>query len=807
MARVKEPPKSSLRNNAMVAFFLTIILLGISITAMSHHILRRALHDGNLSAESVQRIGQQVTQMLTGATIAGTLVAIAIATLLSRRISEPLRRLLAGAAEIGAGHLDTHLDISGDDELGQLAAAFNDMAEKLKQSHDHLEATVAERTAELTQRNQELQTEMAERRRTEEQLRRSEERFTIMADSAQDAIMMMDPAGHVTFYNKTAQSMFGWTAAEAIGKDLHSLIAPPTLRPASREGLARFRHSGEGAAVGKTLELTALRKNGTEFPIEISLAGVKLNQEWHAIGIVRDITARKRSEEALRESEQRSQDILNSILAGVLIIDPETQRILDVNESAAKLVGRSKAEMIGQLCHEFVCPIKCGKCPVTDLGQTLDESEGVLLKADGESLPIIKSVTDATFQGRRCLLESFVPIVQQKQAEEKLKESLSLLQATLESTADGILVTDTTGQYKNFNNQFKELWHLPDRALECLDRDEALAIALEQLTDPESFRAEFMALRGQPERQSQGLLHRKDGSVVEYCSKPQYVTDEIVGRVLSFRDITEKYHAQQGQERLLRRVAEINEELTHFAYVVSHDLKAPLRGIKLLTEWLCTDYGDQLGDEARENLDLLQNRVDRMHNLIEGVLQYSRVGRIEEDRIEVDLNALLPEVIDAIAPPEHVTITVEGTLPHIECEPTRISQVFQNLLTNAVKYMDKPVGEISVACTEEAGAWRFSITDNGPGIEARYFDRIFKIFQTLRPRDEYESTGVGLTLVKKIVETYGGRIWVESEVGKGSTFFFTFPKRHVESQNDATPTDIALHNERVEETVVTSYEQ
>jgi len=238
--------------------------------------------------------------------------------------------------------------------------------------------------------------------------------------------------------------------------------------------------------------------------------------------------------------------------------------------------------------------------------------------------------------------------------------------------------------------------------------------------------------------------------------------------------------------------------------VVSHDLKAPLRGIKLLTDWLATDYCNRLGVEAEENLNLLQNRVKRMHNLIEGVLQYSRIGRVQEDRVEVDLNELLPGIIDAIAPPEHMTITIERPVPSIKGEPTRIAQIFQNLLTNAVKYMDKPVGEILVGYEDTGDTWTFRVTDNGPGIEARHFDRIFKIFQTLAARDEYESTGVGLTLVKKSVELYGGRIWVESEVGKGSTFFFTFPKQPVEPRIDSTSTGPASQDEGVEEPLVTS---
>jgi signal transduction histidine kinase len=241
-------------------------------------------------------------------------------------------------------------------------------------------------------------------------------------------------------------------------------------------------------------------------------------------------------------------------------------------------------------------------------------------------------------------------------------------------------------------------------------------------------------------------------------------------------EVTQRTRAERRQAILLRQVGDINEELTQFAYVVSHDLKAPLRGIRLIAEWLCADYGDRLGEEAREQLDLLQNRVTRMHDLIDGVLQYSRVGRIREDIVPVDLNELIPNIIDAIAPPENIHVTVESDLPVIDCEKTRITQVFQNLLSNAVKYMDKPIGEIRVACTAEGDFWKFAVSDNGPGIEDQHLDRIFRLFQTLAPRDEYESTGVGLTLVKKIVEMYGGLVWVESELGHGSTFFFNLPR-------------------------------
>ena len=234
--------------------------------------------------------------------------------------------------------------------------------------------------------------------------------------------------------------------------------------------------------------------------------------------------------------------------------------------------------------------------------------------------------------------------------------------------------------------------------------------------------------------------------------------------------------AEQKRVHLLSELESANEELKNFAYVVSHDLKAPLRAISSLADWLSTDYADKFDEEGKEHMRLLINRVRRMDGLIDGILLYSRVGRVKEAIVAVDLNQLLREVIEMLAPPASISVTIENPLPTIMTEPTRIQQVFQNLISNAIKYMDKPEGKIRIACVAEGNHWKFSVTDNGPGIKQQHFDKIFQLFQTLAPRDRVESSGVGLALVKKIVEMYGGHIWVESSVGHGSTFFFTLPR-------------------------------
>lgn len=231
----------------------------------------------------------------------------------------------------------------------------------------------------------------------------------------------------------------------------------------------------------------------------------------------------------------------------------------------------------------------------------------------------------------------------------------------------------------------------------------------------------------------------------------------------------------------VRELRRSNKELQDFAYVTAHDLKAPLRGIGTLADWIVGDYADKLDSDGKEQLKLLKGRVSRMSELIDSILHYSEIGRTTKHVEKVELNTLVPETIAQLAVPDHIHITIKDTLPTMIFEKVRLVQVFQNLIGNAVKHMDKPAGHIEIGCTGDDRFWTFSIKDNGPGIEKKYFDKIFGMFQTLTRRDELESTGIGLAVVKKIVDLYDGTVWLESTVGEGSTFFFTLPRQQEEA--------------------------
>jgi signal transduction histidine kinase len=247
--------------------------------------------------------------------------------------------------------------------------------------------------------------------------------------------------------------------------------------------------------------------------------------------------------------------------------------------------------------------------------------------------------------------------------------------------------------------------------------------------------------------------------------------------VIVRRDLIARQRNIEQQTKLVRSLETANQQLREFAHVVSHDLKAPLRGIHSLSTFLTLDYSDKLDEAGKENLSLLNRRVQRMHDLIEGILQYSQLAQGDEQKQSVNLNKLVREIWEMLAAPSRVRLIVERPLPTIVCDGLRTQQILQNLLSNAIKYNDKPAGLVHLQWTEKADRWVFSVSDNGPGIEAKYFSKIFQLFQTLQARDDQESTGIGLAVVKKAVEMSGGKVWVESKVGDGTTFFFSLPKR------------------------------
>ena len=254
-----------------------------------------------------------------------------------------------------------------------------------------------------------------------------------------------------------------------------------------------------------------------------------------------------------------------------------------------------------------------------------------------------------------------------------------------------------------------------------------------------------------------------------------------------FSDISEQKRIEEQirklntelEQRVAERTAELemtNRELRHFIYAASHDLKTPLQGIGHLAYWLGEDYAEAYDDKGKELISMLLKRTKRLNLMLDGILEYSSVGRDKIRNVELPLSNLIHTLIQELEPPASLRIIIEDDLPVVTTCREYLGQVFQHLLKNAIIFMGNEEGEICVRCLDRQEYWQFSVSDTGPGIDPKYHEKVFQIFQTLQSRDEIESCGIGLALVKKIVEACGGKVWLESQLGEGSTFFFTLPK-------------------------------
>ncbi|WP_396596818.1 ATP-binding protein [Dokdonia sp. R86516] len=318
---------------------------------------------------------------------------------------------------------------------------------------------------------------------------------------------------------------------------------------------------------------------------------------------------------------------------------------------------------------------------------------------------------------------------------------------------------DAVGRsYDNFDNQFK----MTQRAM--------------KVSSDELFEANRQ-LREESQRQ-QGLLIRlqsvinavqpfgedqDEGIDIGDANLAEYISQQAEQLILVNRD----------QELLVKELALQNQELNDYAHIVSHDLKSPLRSIEALVSWLKEDYGDAIGEEGKTQIGLIVNHLEKMDALITGILNYSSIDKEVRTERQIDLNVLVKETVDLMHLPEHITIKVHK-MPTILADRFKIQQLFQNLIGNAVSSIDKPQGLIEVIARNLDDVFQFEIKDNGKGINPAYFHKIFQVFQKLE--NDSESTGIGLSIVKKIVHFYDGKIWLDSTEGVGTTFYFTLPQ-------------------------------
>ncbi len=567
--------------------------------------------------------------------------------------------------------------------------------------------------------------------------------------------------------------LLGQSREELVGKELWEI----GLAKDAEASRAAFRQLKEKGYI-RYQDLPLCSKTGEAR--ELEFVSNAYDENGHAViqCNIRDVTERKRAEKAIREARLDWECTFNSVPDLIAVLDQQN-RVRRVNRALAERLNRNPQDCVGQLCYECIhgipyapdfCPhalcLQDGQCHTTEVHELLLQGDFLvsttpLRDEQGSLIGTVHISRDISMR---------------KRAEEALKNSEKRYRTLFDAIDEGFCIIEMIFDENEKTVDYRFLETNPS-----FERQTGFTAAQgkrirELFPQLEEHWFEIygkIALTGQPARFQNRAeqMHRWFDVYAFRIGEPDNHQVAIL-----FSDITERKNAETKRMALIKEVQSINQELNDFASIVSHDLRAPLRGVATLASWLQSDYADKLNDQGRDYLAQMNKRVGRMDRMIEGILDYSRLGRTIENPERLELAKVLPGVVEDLAPPPRVHVQIAPGFPAVYGQSVRLRQLFQNLIGNAIKHADKPEVEIGVNWADSGSAWEFSVTDNGPGIEERHFERIFKIFQTLAPKDKTDSTGIGLALVKRIAERAGGRIWVESRLGEGSTFHVVWPK-------------------------------
>lgn len=376
-----------------------------------------------------------------------------------------------------------------------------------------------------------------------------------------------------------------------------------------------------------------------------------------------------------------------------------------------------------------------------------------------------------------------------KQAHMALKASEMKTRAIINAALDAVISIDQDGRIIEWNQRAKEIfgWEMH----EVFGKTISGSIIPEKHREAHSRGMErFMRTGYGPvlnKRIEIEALHKKGHSFpVELAISPIKLSEGGSYIFSAFvRDISVRKEMESKRERLMVELEKANKYLSDFAHVVSHDLKEPLRSISTLASWIQEDHEEFINEEGKEHFSMMVKNIVLMEELIEGVLSYSKLGRSWDQMEDINVGDFLCDMVKGIALPPHISIELSQSFPTVFYHPIHLRQVFQNLLSNAIKYNDKPNGWVRIGVKDKGEYWEFFVADNGRGVEEKYFEKIFQIFQSLDKKKNFESSGIGLSIVKKIIEIYGGRIWVNSELGEGTTFYFSIYKENFLSDSSS----------------------
>ncbi|MBX7047458.1 MAG: PAS domain S-box protein [Ignavibacteria bacterium] len=516
--------------------------------------------------------------------------------------------------------------------------------------------------------------------------------------------------------------------------------------------------------------------NQSERTLELSLNELfKANKQLNDSKLLLENTVQERTVELvkalekIKESENRFRNLVQNSSDIITILD-SNGIIKYESPSFYRIFGYDEKDVIGQNAFSLIHPDDVEKVQLKFLnllanpGKTL--SVEFRYKTASGSYRSLESVGNNLLSNESIsgIVVNSRDIEDRKKAEAEIIEKSQILNGILSSLPVLIYKINREGKFTEAAGSEKSLGIEGDKLI-GVDVKEHFPGIYENI--PKALSGEYFSF----------VLASSMRGSVKYFENFLFEDKNSKGCIVGFAlDITENKVAEKKLKEYSSDLEKINKELDQFAYVVSHDLKAPLRAINNLSQWIEEDLEGTLEGETAQNFELLRGRVNRMESLINGILEYSRAGRMKFNSQSVALNSFIEEIIQNLAPPENIKITIQQEMPTISTEKVALEQVFSNLISNAIKYNTSENPEIKIRYKELERHFEFCIEDNGPGIAPEFHDKIFIIFQTLQSRDKIESTGVGLAIVKKIVEDKNGTVWVDSDKGKGTRFYFTWHK-------------------------------
>jgi len=631
-----------------------------------------------------------------------------------------------------------------------------------------------------------------------EALRESEARKTAILETSLDAIVSIDHKGVVREWNSAAEKIFGYRREKALGQKLEALIVPTNLTEKYLPGLADYMMTGVSSLIGRPIEVIARRQNAEQFPIELALTQIPGREPPFFTAFIRDITDRKRAEEALRHSEARKAAVLETALDAIISMDEEG-RVIEWNPAAERIFGYSRELALGRDMAELIVPKSNADLHRKGLAKFLQSGRGRLLghrtemmalRANGAEFPVELTITRIPGDGPHVFTTFVRDITERRRTEEALRKSEERFRLLVEGVEDyAIYMLDTHGRITTWNVGAERI--MGYRAQEIIGRrfhrfytpddvdrkkpDQALAVATAE--------GRFQDERWQV---------RKDGTQYWASFVITALRDES-GKLTGFstiaRDITKRKHAEDEirrlnaelERRVQERTAELQaayQEMEAFSYSISHDLRAPLIHIAGFVEMLKSDLGASIDEKSARHLQTICDSTESMGRMIADLLTFSRIGRAEMHKVRFSLGDTLKDVRrDLQAQTQNRKITWQvPELPEVYADPFLLRQALFNLVANALKYTrkrDEARIEITVETTDKEQI--LAVRDNGAGFDMKYASKLFGVFQRLHPSSEFEGTGIGLANVRRIIGRHGGRTWAEGAVEEGATFYFSLP--------------------------------